>query len=80
MVDVSVSILGDASEPGAKIVQASGSNVINVTANDVVITGLTVRNGNAGIAITGADGCRIEGCNLTNNKGAYPSLVASPTC
>ncbi len=69
IVNKVVSIIGAPSEVGAKLVQKSGSNVFTVTVPWVNITGLTIEEGKAGIAITETgDNCRIEGCNLTNNE------------
>ncbi len=73
IVNKIVSIVGAPSDPVAKLVQISGSNVITITAPYVNVTGLTIEDGMAGIAITETgDNCRIEGCNLTNNgRGVF---------
>ncbi len=43
--------------------------MITITVPYVNVTGLTIEDGKAGIAITETgDNCRIEGCNLTNNE------------
>ncbi|TQD24370.1 nitrous oxide reductase family maturation protein NosD [Methanolobus vulcani] len=80
-VDKELAILSTTEDPANSIVEAKSTedNVFYVTANNVTISGLTIRGAvydqsgddKAGVWLDNVKGCQIIGNNLTNNIGVF---------
>ncbi|MCD6299036.1 MAG: right-handed parallel beta-helix repeat-containing protein, partial [Thermoplasmata archaeon] len=63
IVNKSVSIVGESRNA---VIDSSG-DVINITAGEVNVSWLTIRNGSIGMLISGSTNVTISNCNISNN-------------
>lgn len=75
LIDKSVLLYG--TNRSTTIIDGNDANVVvvNVTANNVVVKGFTVRNGRSGIVISASRNCTVEG-NLVKDNG-YQGIFVS---